>query len=237
MNSSVMATRIRWHLASASASLFLFAFLTGCADPPTQFWLLSVAAGPTESGSAILDSTLAVLEQRADLLNDRLRDSGASQRVRYVHATADGRIEIGVSGAHADELDLTTLLQNLEVHLQLLSESGALVGQPIVSNNDFKHMIPVRDADEVTIQFELTRAAASRLQSVTAEAAGSRLALVMAGEVIADPVIRDPVGRYGQIELPGVSVADRDRLILAVRSGMLPAPVVVDERTDTPVGR
>ena len=57
----------------------------------------------------------------------------------------------------------------------------------------------------------------------------------MAGEVIADPVIRDPIGRRGEISLPGMSVADGDRLVLAVLSGTLPASVVVDERTDKPV--
>ena len=237
MNCAFMAWPTKRRSASVSASLLLSALAAGCADPPTHFWILSVASTPAEGRSAVLDSTLTVLEKRADLLNDRLRDSGGSERVRHVRATPDGRIEVGVSGVHADELDLTSLLQNTEVQFQLLSEAGDLVGSPIISSNDFERVFPSGDAGEVAIMFELTRAAGSRLQSATGEAIGSRLAIVMAGEVIADPVIQDAIGRYGEINLPGTSVADRDRLISAVLSGLLPAPVVVDERSDTPVRR
>lgn len=211
--------------------------LACAADPPTHFWTLSVHGASGDDRTSVLDSTVAILEQRAALFNGALRSSGAVQRIRHVRAMSDGRIEIGVSGANADEVDLSSLLAETEVQLRLLSYAGDPVGPVLVTNNDFEDMIPNSDAGEAGVMFELTRTAGDRLESATAEAVGSRMGVIMAGEVISDPVIQGPIGRRARINIPNMSEADVDRLILAVRWGLLPGPVVVDDRSSAPLDR
>ncbi len=77
------------------------------------------------------------------------------------------------------------------------------------------------------LQFSLQTQAARRLAAYTTTHVGDHLPMALDGRVIADPLVMDTIA-HGQIQLAGLPSADQARELAAVlRSGPLPAPVVL----------
>jgi preprotein translocase subunit SecD len=86
------------------------------------------------------------------------------------------------------------------------------------------------------VQFELSRAGGRRFQQFSGQHVGDFLAIVLDGEVMSAPVIRDRIGARGQIEMgAGTPLEEARELALVLRAGALPARVnIIEERTVGP---
>jgi preprotein translocase subunit SecD len=86
------------------------------------------------------------------------------------------------------------------------------------------------------VQFELSRAGGRLFQRFSGQHVGDYLAIVLDGEVMSAPVIRDRIGARGQIEMgPGTPLEEARDLALVLRAGALPAKLnIIEERTVGP---
>lgn len=94
---------------------------------------------------------------------------------------------------------------------------------------------PTFDQSGPVVSFKFNAVGAKRFCDVTKQNIGNPFAIVLDGEVISYPVIRDAIcGGSGQIS-GGFSVKEATELALLLRAGALPAPLnVVEERTVGP---
>ena len=85
---------------------------------------------------------------------------------------------------------------------------------------------------EPCVNFELTAAGAAAFARLTQDNIGRRLAIVLDGKILSAPVIRSGIpGGRGMI-IGHFTVAEASRIALLLRSGALPAPLLlVEERT------
>lgn len=86
------------------------------------------------------------------------------------------------------------------------------------------------------VQFELSRAGGRQFARFSGANVGRFLAVVLDGEVMSAPVIRDRIGARGQIEMgQGTPLEEARDLALVLRAGALPAKInIVEERTVGP---
>lgn len=86
------------------------------------------------------------------------------------------------------------------------------------------------------VQFELSRAGGRLFQRFSGANVGNYLAIVLDGEVMSAPVIRDRIGARGQIEMgAGTPLEEARDLALVLRAGSLPAKLnIIEERTVGP---
>jgi preprotein translocase subunit SecD len=117
-------------------------------------------------------------------------------------------------------------------YLFVLSEDPFLTGDLL--NNATAGRDPQFNQSQV--QFELSRAGGRRFSTFTAQHVGDYLAIVLDGEVMSAPVIRDRIGARGQIEMgSGTPLEEAADLALVLRAGALPARIeIIEERTVGP---
>ena len=86
------------------------------------------------------------------------------------------------------------------------------------------------------VQFELSRAGGRLFQRFSGQHVGDYLAIVLDGEVMSAPVIRDRIGARGQIDMgQGTPLEEARDLALVLRAGALPAKLnIIEERTVGP---
>lgn len=86
------------------------------------------------------------------------------------------------------------------------------------------------------VQFELNRAGGRMFQRFSGANVGRYLAIVLDGEVMSAPVIRDRIGARGQIEMgAGTPLEEARDLALVLRAGSLPAKLnIIEERVVGP---
>jgi preprotein translocase subunit SecD len=115
--------------------------------------------------------------------------------------------------------------------LYVLEEDAFLTGDMLenaVANRDPQF-------NQAIVQFELNRRGGRRFADITAQHVGDRIAIVLDGEVVSAPVVRDRIGARGQIELGQADLEEARDLALVLRAGALPAPLtILEERTVGP---
>ena len=128
-------------------------------------------------------------------------------------------------------MDPVGLTGRIYRQLYVLNEDAFITGQMLenaVSARDQQFNVP-------QVQFELSRRGGRRFAEVTGQNVGEFLAIVLDGEVVSAPVIRDRIGARGQIELGGSTLQEASDLALVLRAGALPAPLrIMEERTVGP---
>ncbi len=116
--------------------------------------------------------------------------------------------------------------------LYVLQEDAFLTGEYL------ENAVAQRDPqfNQPQVQFELSRAGGRRFSQVTGQHVGEYLAIVLDGEVMSAPVIRDRIGSRGQIEMgAGTAMEEARDLALVLRAGALPAKInIIEERTVGP---
>ena len=128
-------------------------------------------------------------------------------------------------------MDPVALTGRIYRQLYVLSEDAFITGQML------ENAVSARDQQFNTpqVQFELSRRGGRRFAEVTGQNVGEFLAIVLDGEVVSAPVIRDRIGARGQIELGGSTLQEASDLALVLRAGALPAPLrIMEERTVGP---
>lgn len=89
--------------------------------------------------------------------------------------------------------------------------------------------------NQAIVRFELNRRGGRIFSQVTGQHVGDRIAILLDGEVVSAPVVRDRIGATGQIEMGQASLEEARDLALVLRAGALPAPLrILEERTVGP---
>ncbi len=85
------------------------------------------------------------------------------------------------------------------------------------------------------VLFELNRRGGREFQRVTGSHVDERIAILLDGEVVSAPVVREEIRGRGSIDLAGAQMAEANDLALVLRAGALPAPLsIMEERTVGP---
>ena len=110
--------------------------------------------------------------------------------------------------------------------------------EPFLTGDMLENATAGRDPqfNQAQVQFELSRAGGRLFQRFSGQHVGDYLAIVLDGEVMSAPVIRDRIGARGQIEMGAGTPLDEARdLALVLRAGALPAKLnIIEERTVGP---
>jgi len=115
--------------------------------------------------------------------------------------------------------------------LYVLEDPAFLTGDMLedaIANRDPQY-------NQAIVNFELSRAGGRKFADFTGQHVGDFLAIVLDGEVMSAPVIRDRIGARGQIELGNSPMDEARDLALVLRAGALTAPLaIMEERTVGP---
>jgi len=116
--------------------------------------------------------------------------------------------------------------------LYVLEEEAFLTGEYLESATASRDP----QFNQAQVQFELSRAGGRLFQRFSGQHVGDYLAIVLDGEVMSAPVIRDRIGARGQIEMgAGTPMEEAADLALVLRAGSLPAKLnIIEERTVGP---
>lgn len=111
--------------------------------------------------------------------------------------------------------------------LYVLEEDAFLTGDQLedaTANRD-------QQFNQPQVLFELNRRGGRDFQRLTAANIGNRIAIVLDGEVVSAPVVRDRIGARGTIDLGSADMSEATDLALVLRAGALPAPLsIMEER-------
>jgi preprotein translocase subunit SecD len=108
---------------------------------------------------------------------------------------------------------------------------------PFMTGDMLENAVANRDPqyNQAIVNFELNRRGGRRFADFTGQHVNDFLAIVLDGEVMSAPVIRDRIGASGQIELGGAPMEEARDLALVLRAGALTAPLaIMEERTVGP---
>ena len=115
--------------------------------------------------------------------------------------------------------------------LYVLEEDAFLTGDQLESataNRDPQF-------NQAQVIFQLNRRGGREFQRLTGAHIGDRIAIVLDGEVVSAPVVRDRIGANGSIDLGSADMSEAADLALVLRAGALPAPLrILEERTVGP---
>ncbi|WP_440614385.1 protein translocase subunit SecD [Candidatus Pelagibacter sp. HIMB1748] len=116
-------------------------------------------------------------------------------------------------------------------------EEATVSKRIIISGENLLDAQPKMDTqnNQTVVNFTLDRVGAKRFGKATSTGIGKQLAIVLDGEVISAPVVRDTIASgSGQIS-GGFTFQSATDLALLLRSGTLPAPLeIIEERTVGP---
>ena len=109
---------------------------------------------------------------------------------------------------------------------------------PFLTGDQLENATAGRDPqfNQSQVQFELSRAGGRQFAQFSGANVGRYLAVVLDGEVMSAPVIRDRIGQRGQIEMgQGTPLEEARDLALVLRAGALPVRInIIEERTIGP---
>jgi preprotein translocase subunit SecD len=113
-----------------------------------------------------------------------------------------------------------------------------LTEDPFLTGDQLEDAVAERDPqfNQSIVRFELSRQGGREFSSFSGANVGAFLAIVLDGEVMSAPVIRDRIGARGQIEMgQGTPLEEARDLALVLRAGALPARInIIEERTVGP---
>jgi preprotein translocase subunit SecD len=105
----------------------------------------------------------------------------------------------------------------------------------VVSGENLVDAQPTFQQGEPIVSFRFDAVGGKRFGDVTSHNVGKNLAIVLDGQVISAPQIREPILGGSGVITGGFSVAEAQDLALLLRAGALPAPLtVLEERTVGP---
>ena len=117
------------------------------------------------------------------------------------------------------------------------SEEAIVSKRIIISGENLLDAKPKMDnqSNQTVVQFTLDRVGAKRFGKATLSGVGKRLAIVLDGEIISAPVVRDAIVGGSGIISGDFTFQSATDLALLLRSGALPAPLnIIEERTVGP---
>ncbi len=112
-----------------------------------------------------------------------------------------------------------------------------LDAQPLITGESLVDAQAQRDVQlgRPIVTFQFDRQGGRHFERGTSTNVGNLMAIVLDNQVFSAPVIRQPIGAQGQIEMGGGTLEAAGDLALVLRAGALPAPIeIVEERTIGP---
>ena len=116
-------------------------------------------------------------------------------------------------------------------------ELYVLEEDPFLTGDQLESATANRDPqfNQAQVIFQLNRRGGREFQRLTGAHIGDRIAIVLDGEVVSAPVVRDRIGANGSIDLGSADMSEAADLALVLRAGALPAPLrILEERTVGP---
>ena len=116
-------------------------------------------------------------------------------------------------------------------------ELYVLEEEPFLTGDQLDDATANRDQqfNQPQVLFELNRRGGRAFQQLTGAHIGDRIAIVLDGEVVSAPVVRDRIGSRGSIDLGTADMSEATDLALVLRAGALPAPLrIMEERAVGP---
>jgi preprotein translocase subunit SecD len=201
-----------------------------------------------DSASAA-DSAQAVAADSASAIEDALRPLGslmsfgdsegtflvaAEDRAIVEHFLSLPEVERAMPRGIALHWGSELLAQGIQNYNRLY----VLEEEPFLTGDQLEDATAGRDPqfNQSQVQFTLSRAGGRRFAQFSGANVGNFLAIVLDGEVMSAPVIRDRIGARGQIEMgQGTPLEEARDLALVLRAGALPVQInIVEERTVGP---
>ncbi len=113
-----------------------------------------------------------------------------------------------------------------------------LTAKPFLTGEYLENAVAGRDPqfNQSQVQFTLSRAGGRLFERFSGQHVNDFLAIVLDGQVMSAPVIRDRIGARGQIEMgAGTPLEEARDLALVLRAGSLPAKLdIIEQRTVGP---
>ncbi len=112
-------------------------------------------------------------------------------------------------------------------------ELYVLEEDPFLTGEELDNATANRDQqfNQPQVLFDLNRRGGRAFQQLTGAHIGDRIAIVLDGEVVSAPVVRDRIGSRGSIDLGSADMSEATDLALVLRAGALPAPLrIMEER-------
>ena len=201
--------------------------------------------GLIEIKNSILDHSLEIVRRRID-------EVGTKEPT--IIRQGNDRILIELPGLDDPNRIKNLLGKTANLTFRLVSEEGEDFGSELLFFEDGKTKLKVNKRivmsgdnlvnarptfdnrnNETVVSFTLDRVGAKRFGKVTTKNVGKKFAIILDNKIISAPVIREPIlGGNGQIS-GNFTLQSATDLALLLRSGSLPAPlVIVEERTVGP---
>ncbi len=128
-------------------------------------------------------------------------------------------------------------MDSLSMGGRFYRELWVLEEDPFLTGDQLEDATATRDPqfNQPQVLFELNRRGGREFQRVTGAHVDERIAIVLDGEVVSAPVVREEIRGRGSIDLAGAQMAEANDLALVLRAGALPAPLaIMEERTVGP---
>ena len=202
--------------------------------------------GLIEIKNTSLDQALEIVRRRIDEVgtNEPNILKRGSDRILVELPGLDDPMRIKSLLGKTANLTFRFVVQNDEPSFgseKLLFEDGseeAIVSKRIIiSGENLLDAKPQMDnqSNQTVVQFTLDRVGAKRFAKATTSGVGKRLAIVLDGEIISAPVVRDAIVGGSGIISGDFTFQSATDLALLLRSGALPAPLnIIEERTVGP---
>ncbi len=199
----------------------------------------------------LLSINNSALNQSIEIVRRRIDDVGT--REPTILQRGDKRILVELPGIKDPDRIKKLIGKTAQLNFRLVTDKGNEYGiEKLKSENGQILSISKRiiftgenlidaqprldnQSNEPSVSFTLDRIGSQKFGKATTEHVGKRLAIVLDGEVISAPVIREPItGGSGNIS-GGFDFQEATDLALLLRSGALPTPLnIVEERTVGP---
>jgi len=202
--------------------------------------------GLIELKNSSLDQTLEIVRRRVDEVgtNEPNILKRGNDRILVELPGLDDPMRIKSLLGKTANLTFRFVVQNEEttfgtekISFEDGSEEVIVSRRVIISGENLIDAKPVMDSqlNQTVVTFSLDRVGAKKFGKATSAGIGKRLAIILDGEIISAPVVRDSiVGGSGQISGDFTFQSATD-LSLLLRAGALPAPLnIIEERTVGP---
>ena len=192
----------------------------------------------------------SALKQSIEIVRRRIDDVGTKEPT--ILQRGEKRILVELPGLKDPERIKALLGKTAQLNFRLVSENSEFGTDKLISENNEELNVSKRivmngenliDAqpninnqnNEPTVSFKLDRLGAQKFGRATTDNVGRRLAIILDGEIVSAPSINEPITSGNGMISGNFSFQEATDLALLLRSGALPAPLlVVEERTVGP---
>jgi preprotein translocase subunit SecD len=219
-------------------------------DPASQIETNGNVTTITLSDAQIRDITTNTINQTIEIVRRRVDETGTNEPV--IQRQGDKRVLVQLPGVDDPERIKNLLGKTAKLGFHLVDERATRTGRggagalvlPMLENPSQELGVKRRamitgemltnastgfDQGMPVVNFQLDSRGADRFCRVSRDNVGKPFAVVLDGEILTAPVLREPIcGGRGQIS-GGFTVAEANDLSLLLRAGALPAPLTIAE--------